>query len=125
MSLSYNLGKTGERQAIEFLTQRGYVVREINWRYNNKELDVVADYNDELHVIEVKTRSHSSCQNSGNVVGRQKQRHIIKAAEYYAALNETNKNIVFDIIYILDVKPECKPEFIPDAFSPYESGKIH
>jgi putative endonuclease len=125
MSLSYDLGKNGELQAIEFLKQKGYVIRAINWRYRYKELDIVADFGNELHVIEVKTRTSALWQTGNELVGRRKQKNIIDAAEAYVILNGTDKNVVFDIIYILDTGTGCKIELISDAFSACESGNLN
>ncbi|MDR2467010.1 MAG: YraN family protein [Prevotellaceae bacterium] len=120
MSLSYDLGKNGELQAIEFLKQKGYIVRAINWRYRYKELDIVAELGNELHIIEVKTRTSARWQPTGELVGRRKQKNIIDAAEAYVLLNGIDKNVVFDIVHILDTPTGCTIELLADAFSACE-----
>ena len=40
MAQHNKLGKSGEEYAAEYLTSRGYVVRDINWRSGKLELDL-------------------------------------------------------------------------------------
>ena len=49
-------GKEGETAAADFLTEKGYSILHRNWRCGKKELDIVAKYNNELIVVEVKSR---------------------------------------------------------------------
>ena len=51
------LGKAGETAAVAYLEARGYVIRHRNWRKGHLELDIVAAKDNELIVVEVKTRS--------------------------------------------------------------------
>ena len=39
--------------AVEYLIERGYTVRERNWRMNKLELDIVAEKNARLIIVEV------------------------------------------------------------------------
>lgn len=48
------LGKNGENQAAAYLEAQGYVIRHRNWRSGKKELDLVAEKDGELVVVEVK-----------------------------------------------------------------------
>jgi putative endonuclease len=121
MSSSHNLGKKGEKQAADFLREKGYSVLEVNWRYQHKELDIIAEYNNELHIVEVKTRSSGIWQTIDEVVGISKQKNMIVAAEAYIEQNNIDKNIVFDIIYILQTGENEHIELIPNAFYAYDS----
>ena len=56
MAIHNELGKKGEREAICLLEKQGYRIRHLNWRSGRKELDIVAELENELIVIEVKTR---------------------------------------------------------------------
>jgi putative endonuclease len=50
------VGRTGERLATEYLVREGYAVRARNWRSPGGEIDIIAEKNGQLVMIEVKTR---------------------------------------------------------------------
>ena len=56
MAIHNILGKAGEDAAAKYLEQNGYTIRDRNWRKNHLELDIVADKDKELIIVEVKTR---------------------------------------------------------------------
>jgi putative endonuclease len=117
MSSSSELGKNGENHAVEFLRNQGWTIREVNWRYRHKELDIIAEYAGELHIVEVKTRTSDLWQKSNEVVSIAKQRNMIAAAEAYVVKNELDMNVVFDIVYILHNNGKPELSLIGNAFS--------
>ncbi len=52
------LGSWGEKQAAEYLKQRGYYVLERNLRFKNGEIDIIACKKDSLVIVEVKTSKY-------------------------------------------------------------------
>ena len=50
-------GKNGEEQALVFLKNAGYSILHCNWRFKHLEIDIVAQHNNELIIVEVKTRA--------------------------------------------------------------------
>jgi putative endonuclease len=110
------LGQQGEEHAIVFLQKHGYSILEVNWRHRHKEIDVIAECDDELHIIEVKTRTSSQWQTIDEIVGPTKQRNMIEAADAYVVQNNINKNVVFDIVYVLQTNGEEHIELIRNAF---------
>ncbi|HIU38641.1 MAG TPA: YraN family protein, partial [Candidatus Limisoma intestinavium] len=38
-------GKRGEELAMEFLIKKGYTIRDVNWRWQKCELDMVCEHN--------------------------------------------------------------------------------
>jgi putative endonuclease len=121
MSISHKLGKQGEKKAIDFLQEKGYSVLEVNWRFQRKEIDIIAEYDDEVHIIEVKTRTSDIWQPVAEIVGITKQKNIIAAANAYIQQNDINKNVVFDIVYILQTNGTGNIELIQNAFQVYDS----
>jgi putative endonuclease len=121
MSLSYELGKHGEKQAIDFLQENGYSILEVNWRYRHKEIDIVAECGDELHIVEVKTRTSIVWQSIDEIVGVTKQKNMIAAADAYIQQNDINKNVVFDIVYIFQIAGEEHIELMRNAFYAYDT----
>ncbi|MDR2287478.1 MAG: YraN family protein [Prevotellaceae bacterium] len=119
MSSSHKLGKQGEKQAVVFLQKTGYSILEVNWRFQHKEIDIIAECDNELHIIEVKTRTSSAWQSIDEIVGMTKQKNMIAAADAYVTQNNINKNVVFDIVYVLQTNGENNIELIRNAFYPY------
>ncbi len=48
------LGKFGEAQAVEYLQQNGYTILETNWTFQKAEIDIIAQKENTLVIIEVK-----------------------------------------------------------------------
>ena len=65
MAKHNDLGKAGENAAVAYLEQKGYLIRDRNWRKGHFELDIVAAKDNELIVVEVKTRSNTRLSISG------------------------------------------------------------
>ena len=59
MAIHNALGKAGEDAAAAYLERNGYEIRDRNWRKNHLELDIVATKDNELIIVEVKTRSNT------------------------------------------------------------------
>jgi putative endonuclease len=57
MAAKDDLGRAGEHRAAQHLEALGYTVVDRNWRTRGGELDIVATSDDQLVVVEVKTRS--------------------------------------------------------------------
>ena len=57
MAIHNDLGRRGEEAAVEYLREKGYSILARNWRNVHKELDIIAQEDDELVIVEVKTRS--------------------------------------------------------------------
>ena len=112
------VGKKGEEIARNYLLDKGFKIRHLNWRYKKNELDVVAEKNNLLVVVEVKTRTSEYFENPREAVTIKKQKYIIKATDAY--INEFNidNETRFDIIAVSLLEAETKIEHIEDAFQP-------
>ena len=51
-------GKQGEDVAADYLIKNGYIIRERNWRLDKLEVDIVAEKDRCIVMVEVKTRSY-------------------------------------------------------------------
>lgn len=111
-------GIAGEEMATNLLLQKGYRILERNWRCGHLEVDIIAETDDYLVIVEVKTRKSTAFGNPEIFVDRQKQRHLIRAAMYYAKFKCVTKEIRFDIISVIKT-PELKEvNHIENAFKP-------
>jgi putative endonuclease len=112
------LGKDGETAAIAYLKENGYQILHTNWHRGYLELDIVAKTDDELVVIEVKTRSGGTITNPEDAVTDQKIRHIISATDFYIKFFNIDLPVRFDIISVIGKYPDFEIDHIEDAFYP-------
>ena len=81
------LGRTGERLAAGELIRQGYHVLEQNFRCSYGEIDLVAEDEQDLIFVEVKTRRGSAFGLPEEAVTLRKQRKIAQVASYYLDLH--------------------------------------
>lgn len=112
-----NKGKEGEEIAVKHLKDNGFCVLHTNWRHKKKEIDIIAEKNGYLVVVEVKTR-HGDFELPCEAVTKAKQRFIIEAANAYVEKYCVNKEVRFDIIAIQHNANSYTIEHIEDAFYP-------
>ena len=111
-------GFAGEDMAANLLLQKGYRILERNWRCGHLEVDIIAENDDYLVIVEVKTRKSVVFGTPEVFVDTTKQRHLIRAAMCYAKFKEVTKEIRFDIISVVN-SPECQEiNHIENAFKP-------
>jgi len=111
-------GAVGEELAAAHLTGKGYVILEKNWRFGKEEIDIIAQQKDMLVIVEVKTRGGSFFGEPEEFVDRQKQRHLIKAANGYIEKNNLDLEVRFDIIGVILSGKNHRINHIEDAFHP-------
>ena len=112
------LGKDGESAAVDYLKKNGYNILHTNWRKGHFELDIVAETEDELVIVEVKTRSEGSITDPEDAVTNQKIRNIVAAADAYIKFFDIDLPARFDIISIIGKSPNFEIDHIEDAFYP-------
>lgn len=111
-------GYTGEEMAVNFLLQKGYRILERNWRCGHLEVDIIAEKDDYLVIVEVKTRKSTAFGEPEVFVDRQKQQRLIRAAMYYAKFKCVTKEIRFDIISVINSLEHQEINHIENAFKP-------
>lgn len=117
------LGLKGEQIAYKYLTQKGYTVIKQNWRFKHLEVDIVAQCNKTLVIVEVKTRSNDFVEQPHNAVTLKKQRFLVEAAQAYCFKNNIDLEVRFDIIGIVSNNSFEKITHIEDAFYPSVSKR--
>ena len=113
-----DLGKSGENAAVAYLEQKGYLIRDRNWRRGHFELDIVAAKNGELIIVEVKTRSDTDFALPQDAVTPQKIRRTVIAADTYIKLFQIDEPVRFDIITVIGKIGNFRIEHIKEAFYP-------
>lgn len=118
MALHNDLGKEGEAIAVDYLEKKGYRILARNWDRGPYELDIIAQTEDELIIVEVKTRAVNFYENPEDAVTTKKINRIVSAAHAYIRINRIDLQVRFDIITILGNPPHHQVEHIEDAFYP-------
>jgi putative endonuclease len=118
MAQHNELGKMGEKLAAEYLLEKGFRILYRNWHYRKEELDIVAETDDYLVFVEVKTRSNLTWGEPDEAVTIKKQRLLIRAANAYIIENNCTKEARFDIISVILPSQPLNIKHIKNAFYP-------
>ena len=116
MAQHNELGKKGEELAIDFLREKGYTIRNTNWRYQKAEVDIIAQKDTILAVVEVKTRSSTDFGNPQDFVNPKKIKLLVSAIDEYVISKDLDVEVRFDIIAVVKENQRYKLEHIEDAF---------
>ncbi len=117
MNERQQLGSLGEGLVAEWLKQQGFSVLCQNYRIRTGEVDVIAQRDEVLAFVEVKTRKKRYFP-LANTVTRTKQLRVIKAAKYFLMINKiTDRVIRFDVATVLFEYNKPSVNYIPNAFT--------
>ena len=111
-----DLGNLGETLALEFLQKKGYTILATNWTFQKAEVDIIAQKDAILAVVEVKTRSSIDFGLPQDFVKPKKIQLLVKAVNEYIVSNDLDVNVRFDIIAIYKEENTYKIEHFEDAF---------
>ena len=118
MGHNLEIGKKGEDLATDYLLAKGYSILERNWRHGQKEIDIIAQWQDMLVIVEGKTRTGTSFGDPVESITLRKQALLIRAAEAYLFAHHLDLDVRFDMIVVAKNKTGSVLEHIPDAFHP-------
>ncbi|WP_396172274.1 YraN family protein [Flavobacterium sp.] len=116
MAQHNELGKEGEKLAVEFLQNDGYEILETNWTFQKAEVDIIAQKENILAIVEVKTRSSIDFGLPQDFVKPKKIQLLVKAVNEYVVQNELDVEVRFDIIAIHKEGNQLNIEHLEDAF---------
>lgn len=111
-----DLGKLGEELAVEFLQKAGYAILETNFVFQKAEIDIIAQKNNVLAVVEVKTRSSVDFGSPQDFVNPKKIKLLVKAIDEYVISNDLDLEIRFDIVAVHKEGSHFVIEHLEDAF---------
>jgi putative endonuclease len=100
MSKHNETGVKGEQLSENFLLGKGYFILHRNWRFEKKEIDLIALYKDIIVFVEVKTRSRMDFGFPEDAVNFRKQSFMKLAAEAFLEKFPNFKKIQFDVVSI-------------------------
>lgn len=116
MAQHNELGNLGEELAIDFLIKKGYKVRAKNWRYLKAEVDIIAQKENTIIAVEVKTRSSDYFGDPQDFITKKKIKLLVMAMNEYVISKDLDVEVRFDIVAIINNKQGTKIEHLEDAF---------
>ena len=118
-SKKQELGKLGEDLACHYLTDNGVDILERNWKCKSGEADIIANEDDTLVFIEVKTRGEGFPGLPEYAVTQQKRTRYEKIATSYLVQNQRPSGRVrFDVVAIqMTGEKQCLLRHHRDAFA--------
>lgn len=116
MAQHNQLGKKGEKLAVDFLLDKGYDIVERNYRFDKAEVDIIAQKGQTLAIVEVKTRSTSDFGDPQDFLKPKQIQRIVKAVDVYVLENNLDVEIRFDIIAIVKENKGFSIEHLENAF---------
>jgi len=109
--------------AADYLLKNGYKILARNFRFQKAEIDIIAEKDHLMIIVEVKARSSDVFLLPQEAVTKTKIRSVVSAANHY--LEEFNKDqeVRFDIISVLpDENKKLVIDHIIDAFQAWDAN---
>ena len=116
MAQHNDFGQISEDRAAAYLMARGYTIRDRNWRSGHKEIDIVAQKDGILAIIEVKARRNEQYGSAIEAVTDDKILKTVQAAHAYVRYHRINLTVRFDIIALTGEPGHQSIEHIENAF---------
>lgn len=91
-------GTTGEAYARQWLMQKGYIIRETNWRHGRAEIDIIAAKEGKLIFIEVRSRKNYAFGFPEETISSRKKKLYSLAANEYIHQHQHSGEIRYDVI---------------------------
>lgn len=115
-----DFGKIAEDFIAYKYEQNGYTILARNWRLFPAEIDIIAQKDNVLAVVEVKARTLGSQDSPEKAVNTKKKRLLIVAADAFIQEKELDLECRFDIALVIKQPDGLASTIITDAFSPHE-----
>ncbi len=93
-------GRWGEELAAKYLKDKNYRILEMGYTTRFGEIDIIAEDEQFVAFVEVKTRKNASFAGAREFVNREKQRRLITTANLWLEACECDKQPRFDVIEI-------------------------
>lgn len=101
MAIHNDFGKEAENWAVDFLEQKGYKILLRNYRYQKAEIDIIAEFENQIIIVEVKARGTDIFAEPQEAVNRKKIQMLILGANHFLEENNIDLEVRFDIISII------------------------
>ncbi len=112
------LEKKGEDLAAAHLKTKGYKIFKRNYRSGRAELDIIAEKDKWIIVVEVKTRETDGYGKPEKSVGTGKMKMLAQGIESYMLEKDLEAQVRYDIISIILNSYKKEITHLEDAFWP-------
>jgi putative endonuclease len=113
-------GRIGEDIALAWLLEHGFRLLDRNWRSGHRELDLVVEGPERVHIVEVKTMTPPLLIQPFEKVDATKQHRMVSAARHYIAERHVRREVQFDVVSVVLGGGPPQVEYIPEAFFPIQ-----
>ena len=110
-------GKMGEQMTARYLTDKGYIILEHNYRRGHLEIDLIALDGDELVIVEVKSRAYDNILQPEAAVDHKKRQALIRLANEYVKSHNRKENVRFDIITVVSKEGGAEIKHLKNAYN--------
>ncbi|WP_421813503.1 YraN family protein [Flagellimonas sp.] len=109
-------GKLGEQKAVDFLKASGYEIKARNYRYLNAEVDIIAEKEGFLVIVEVKSRNKGFLEDISDAISPKNIKLLTMAADHFVAKKDLDLEVRFDIITVIKNGRNFNVEHFENAF---------
>lgn len=113
---AYEFGIFAEEVSANEYTKKGYAILERRWLLGKTEIDLIAQKDDQIVIIEVKARKDNG-EDPLDSVTVDKRRRMIKAADAYIRTLKGDYDYRFDIVTVSGNKEKYEINIFKDAFT--------
>lgn len=118
-----DFGNKAEELAADYLQKKGYQILARNFRYQKAEIDLIAEFQDTIIIVEVKARGIDALIEPHEAVNKRKIRLIVFAADEFMKERNRDQPVRFDIISVLpDKSEELTITHIENAFESLDAN---
>ena len=111
------LGNDGETAVCKYLERKGYKIISRNFCIRGGEIDIIAQNDEFIVFVEVKTRHENSMTSGTDAITKTKQKLIIKTAQAFLNKSPSDLQPRFDIAEVISYNSIPKKiRFIENAF---------
>jgi putative endonuclease len=111
-------GVDGEQKAVDYLISKNYKILHRNWRTKKGEIDIIAQIDDTIVFVEVKTLPSGCLETLQHILGKIKQKRIAETTKCFLNLYRqyNDRYIRFDVI-VIDMPGFDSVYHLENAFS--------
>ena len=118
-----DFGKLAEELAENFLVEKNYKILAKNYRYLKAEIDIIAQFENQIVIVEVKARATDAFMLPQEAINKKKIRLIVSAANEFLETNNIELETRFDVISVLpNEKGKLDITHIENAFYAFDAN---
>ncbi len=118
-----DFGKLAEELAESFLVEKNYKILVKNYRYLKAEVDIIAQFENQIVIVEVKARATDAFMLPQEAINKKKIRLIVSAANEFLETNNIELETRFDVISVLpNEKGKLEITHIENAFYAFDAN---